>query len=298
MSLNRLNFTKDWTSAEDFPTVQMDENQVRADQQLLFNEIKDYLNDTLIPGIESAIAVACQDLVVGQLTAGSVTKDKLSAAIIEVLSRAELGGGLDARINSVSSEKVSKTGDTMTGSLTIQNASYPDINLKNTRNGSATKIRNTAHRTQIMSQEDDSNYRVLTLYDKSATTNPANVLTIQQVEGGVEKVAYKVLHTGNLSDLGVARIETGSYVGTGTNGCSLAFKDVPKLVFVWGPGHSPLVWTTGMSKCTLAGGDTYDLDVSLSDKTLSWAYNQTGDSNRPYHSLNSEGNTYGYAAFF
>ena len=194
---------------------------------------------------------------------------------------------------------VSKSGDTMTGSLTIQNSSYPDINLKNTRNGSATKIRNSAHRTQIMSQEDDSNYRVLTLYDKSVTTNPADILKITQVEGGVEKATYNVLHTGNLSVLGIARIETGTYVGTGTNGYSLTFNNVPKLVFVWGSGHSPLVWTTGMSKCTLAGGDTYDLDISLSDKTLSWVYNTVvSGENRPYHSLNSEGKTYGYAAFF
>ena len=56
---------------------------------------------------------------------------------------------------------------------------------------------------------------------------------------------YKtMLHTGNLSVLGVARIETGTYVGTGTNGYSLTFNNVPKLVFVWGSGHSPLVWTT------------------------------------------------------
>ena len=68
MSLSTLSYTKDWTNAEDFPTVQTDENQVRADQQFLFNEIKAYLNDTLIPGIESAIAIACQYLVVGQLT--------------------------------------------------------------------------------------------------------------------------------------------------------------------------------------------------------------------------------------
>ena len=194
---------------------------------------------------------------------------------------------------------VANTGDIMTGSLTIQNSSYPDINLKNTGSGSATKIRNSAHRTQIMSQEDDRNYRVLTLYDKSVAPNPADFLKISQVEGGVEKAAYNILHTGNLSDLGIARIETGSYVGTGTNGSRLTFNDVPKLVFVWGSGHSPLVWTTGMSKCTLAGGDTYDLDISLSDKTLSWVYNTlVSGENRPYHSLNSEGETYGYAAFF
>ena len=194
---------------------------------------------------------------------------------------------------------VSKSGDTMTGPLTISKSDYPDLNLKNTGSGSATKIRNSAHRTQIMSQEDGNNYRALTLNDKSVTTDAGSILQIQQIDGGVQTAVYKVLHTGNLSVLGIARIETGTYVGTGTNGHSLTFNNVPKLVFVWGSGHSPLVWTTGMSKCTLASGDTYDLDISLSDKTLSWVYHTVvSGENRPYHSLNSEGDTYGYAAFF
>ena len=150
-----------------------------------------------------------------------------------------------------------------------------------------------------MSQDDDNNYRALTLNDKSVTTDAGSILQIQQIDGGVQTAVYKVLHTGNLSVLGIARIETGTYVGTGTNGHSLTFNNVPKLVFVWGSGHSPLVWTTGMSKCTLASGDTYDLDISLSDKTLSWVYHTVvSGENRPYHSLNSEGDTYGYAAFF
>ena len=53
MSLNKLNFTKDWTNPSDFPTVEVNEEQVRADQQLLFNEIKAFLNTKLIPDLES-----------------------------------------------------------------------------------------------------------------------------------------------------------------------------------------------------------------------------------------------------
>ena len=92
---------------------------------------------------------------------------------------------------------VAKSGDTMTGALTVQSATYPDINLKNTGSGSNTKIRNTAHRTQIMSQEDDNNYRALVLNDKSVTTVPANILQIMQVEDGSQTAAYQVYHTGN-----------------------------------------------------------------------------------------------------
>ena len=38
MSLDKLNFTKDWTKPEDFSTVETNEERVRADQQLLFDE--------------------------------------------------------------------------------------------------------------------------------------------------------------------------------------------------------------------------------------------------------------------
>lgn len=44
-----MSFTKDWTNPEDFPTYEEDEQQVREDMQLLFDELKQYLNDTLAP---------------------------------------------------------------------------------------------------------------------------------------------------------------------------------------------------------------------------------------------------------
>ena len=96
---------------------------------------------------------------------------------------------------------------TLTGNLTISKSSNPDLNIKNTGSGSSTKIRNTAHRTQIMSQEDDNNYRVLILHDKSVTTDTGNILQIQQIEGGSQTATYKVYHTGykpSPADIGAA----------------------------------------------------------------------------------------------
>ena len=172
---------------------------------------------------------------------------------------------------------VAKSGDTMTGQLNVPAFALTNYNA-------ALEI---GKNIDFHADGSTNDYDARLAYDSGAL--------LFRMRGGDYKT---MLHTGNLSNLGIARIETGTYVGTGTNGYSLTFNNVPKLVFVWGLGHSPLVWTTGMTKCTLAGGDTYDLDISLSDKTLSWVYNATGGENRPYHSLNSEGNTYGYAAFF
>lgn len=203
---------------------------------------------------------------------------------------------------------VAKTGDTMTGTLTVQNASYPDINLKNTGSGSATKIRNTAHRTQIMSQEDDSNYRALTLHDKSATTSPLDILQIQQIEGGSQQAVYKVLHTGNLSGLGVARIATGSYVGTGTKGPnnknSLTFSFNPKFVAIWEDGTvvaNLYVFTVEKSTYSVvrSSGSLEPTHCTFDGKTLLWwtGSDSGSTSGDALLQANGSGITYDYVAF-
>ena len=58
---NRLKFTKMWTVSDDteyFPTVETSEEQVREDMQWLFNEIRDYLNDVLLPALEASNGAA------------------------------------------------------------------------------------------------------------------------------------------------------------------------------------------------------------------------------------------------
>lgn len=51
MALDKLQFTKNWNNPDDFPTVELSEEKVRADMQLLHDEVKNYLNDTLIPAV-------------------------------------------------------------------------------------------------------------------------------------------------------------------------------------------------------------------------------------------------------
>lgn len=53
MEIKKLEFSRDWRNPSDFPTYLDDETQVRADQQALFEEIKEYVNEDLIPDIES-----------------------------------------------------------------------------------------------------------------------------------------------------------------------------------------------------------------------------------------------------
>lgn len=303
MSLSTLNYTKDWTNAEDFPTVQTDENQVRADQQFLFNEIKAYLNDTLIPGIESAIAIACQDLVVGQLTDGSVTKNKLSEALINVISRAELGGDLDARINTVSSDKVSKAGDTMTGNFSIQR-DYPQITLKSPLAGRDSYVAYVGNEKilYLMNRLDVNNRQGI--YITPETSSLSNAVRLMRVVGG-DASYYSLLHTGNLADLGIARIATGSYTGTGTYGSDkpnrLTLPFEPKFLYIsTATGfalrslnssthvlYNTLFWQEGINEVVVFNDDVY---ISRSGNAISWY------SSDMHSQLNETGKTYHYIA--
>ena len=46
-TIPEFQFSKLWTNAADFPTVEMNETQVREDMQRLHNETRDYINTYL-----------------------------------------------------------------------------------------------------------------------------------------------------------------------------------------------------------------------------------------------------------
>ena len=53
MELRRLNFTKNWEDPADYPTYETSEVQVRKDIQSLYTEIQTYINEVLVPALES-----------------------------------------------------------------------------------------------------------------------------------------------------------------------------------------------------------------------------------------------------
>lgn len=55
MEIPELNFTKLWTNRDDFPTVEVREDVVRSDMQLLFNELRDHLNQKVRPAIQDLV---------------------------------------------------------------------------------------------------------------------------------------------------------------------------------------------------------------------------------------------------
>lgn len=63
MAITKLDFGKlNWNNRDTFPTVQPDEAKARADMQRLFDFIRDYINNTLLPNIPDGVTRAILDM--------------------------------------------------------------------------------------------------------------------------------------------------------------------------------------------------------------------------------------------
>ena len=117
--LEKLEFSKDWTKAEDFPTYEPDESQVRADLQLLHDEAKAAIN-ALVDKLESSefashLAVSAEGLTATDLAAalaellaaaksaqagtildGTVTEAKLAEALVKKINAIDVAYSMNA----------------------------------------------------------------------------------------------------------------------------------------------------------------------------------------------------------
>lgn len=85
MALSNLTFDKDWTNPSDFPTVETNEADVRADIQYLFNAIKTYINGTLktfVDNLQSGSGLANGSVDTAQLKDGAVTANKIASSAV------------------------------------------------------------------------------------------------------------------------------------------------------------------------------------------------------------------------
>lgn len=116
----RLAFTKNWNSASDFPTYEENEAQVRADMQALHDEVKNFINETLIPGIENLAVPGAGDMQTAvfdpdglaqdifayaraQAAAAVVTAGENAAEAVSEYDTEQVGkfGAVDARLTAV-----------------------------------------------------------------------------------------------------------------------------------------------------------------------------------------------------
>ena len=181
---------------------------------------------------------------------------------------------------------VSKTGDTMTGNLNIAS-----------NNGTTSLIQYSGN-TTIRNTKDSQNYT-----DIEITRDDLLVFNTM-ISGHYNR--YNILHTGNLSNLGVARSQSGSYVGTGTYGpsnpCSITFSFKPKIVIF----PSDTVYDArGKSMIAVDSLTTsyQDVDGTLGykvyakfDTTTNTLYWYASTRANEAHQLNSAGVTYYWVA--
>lgn len=109
--LEKLEFSKDWTNAEDFPTYEADESQVRADLQLLHDEAKAAIN-ALVEKLESNefashLAVSTEGMTATDLAAAlaellATAKSAQAGTIVDgTITEAKLAEALAEKINAI-----------------------------------------------------------------------------------------------------------------------------------------------------------------------------------------------------
>lgn len=190
---------------------------------------------------------------------------------------------------------VAKTGDTMTGQLSVPAFALTNYNA-------ALEIGKNIDFHAAGSTND---------YDARLTYDSGKLLFKLRVGD------YKtILHTGNLSDLKVTRIKTGSYVGTGTYGSdnpnSLTLPFEPKLLMIAPAAYGidfedtntstyfyeSAIWFAGTTKLAYRDSGThYDIaycTFSASGNTISWYSNTANGLARTQ--LNTAGTKYAYIA--
>lgn len=135
---------------------------------------------------------------------------------------------------------------TMTGDLIIRKENEaPRVILDRGTSGAEVRLSSIDNTAVLQAKEAGATaFRQLRL--ASTKRSPAGSLKdVLQLYSTVSGEGMKsFLHTGNISEHGVAKIETGSYVGTGTCGpdgpTEISFGFVPKMLWVWDNGNCPI----------------------------------------------------------
>lgn len=154
MEIPKLKFTKLWTNHDDFPTVETREEVVRSDMQLLFNEIRDYINTTLSGGVSTIgdTLTALQGKAgagrIGFTRTAAIDRDNVQDAIERVqdqLVNVSQGGIADG---AVTSEKVAAGA---IGTAAIADAAVTYDKIKDKAVGSAKMADNAVSAKKIAS---------------------------------------------------------------------------------------------------------------------------------------------------
>lgn len=207
---------------------------------------------------------------------------------------------------------VSKTGDTMTGDLQMISGNALSFHASDAdwNRSPWFSLMRQNHGLKLTVRNNGLN-RLFYFNDNTAALKDALMLWYYD-DGSEHKATF--LHDKNLSELGVAKIATGSYTGTGVvgenNPNSITFPFVPKVIMICGDGtqllfgtdygaHSVfgVLWDQLSSEYKSIANNRYSsMRVKATDKTLSW-YSNKNASDAVAYQLNTSGEVYRYVAF-
>ena len=204
MEIPKLKFTKLWTNHDDFPTVETREEVVRSDMQLLFNEIRDYINTTL-SGVVSTIGDTLTALQgkagasrIGFTRTAAIDRDNVQDAIERVqeqLVNVSQGGIADG---AVTSEKVAAGA---IGTAAIADAAVTYDKIKDKAVGSAKMADNAVSAKKIASDAVQERH----IFDGSVTQSKLaaeSVSSAKLAPNAVtgEKIADRAINSEKMGD--------------------------------------------------------------------------------------------------
>lgn len=215
----------------------------------------------------------------------------------------------DSEGKSIEGKYVKKSGDTMTGNLVCPEFIAQNSNL----NRVSSRLVNDFGDLIINNYLDENNYTMLVLCDESDFLG--DMLHLWVVKNGVQNT-YRVLHEGNVGELGFPKIAIGSYMGTGTYGqdnpTTITFPFPPKLVFVYaqnegimgqagtdflGVSSRCLIWwMPGITYQTLQGSYSTQLNFTSYNNVLSYYMITDASGWGAEWQFNFSGKTYNWIA--
>ena len=188
---------------------------------------------------------------------------------------------------------ISASGGTMTGPLGL--------------GGGKGSVSADEEGTFIQASKNDDEFTRLEVVNpsKEGASLEESAKIVEKKDGALSKFNLFGEHNMDLmSSLGMARIESGSYVGKGSCGVnnpnSLSFSFVPKIVFICnGSKTEPLVvMINGASLAMDLHADAWEgaaIHLNWEEKTLSWYVNASADYAETYQ-FNYKNTTYLYVA--
>lgn len=136
---------------------------------------------------------------------------------------------------------------------------------------------------------------------KDATINGVNALTVEGLDPIVAQMVGSVLQISISGDIGGAKIESGSYVGTGKSGSSnpnsLVFGFTPKFVLIGAiaqSGVSSNAYITTYAFGARGWSQSNFVKLSVSGNSMTWSY--TGGGENPSYQFDVSGVKYQYMA--